>query len=218
MSSELFIISEMWPEVAVEAIYRPYPRKSAKGKALEAIRKALDRIASGEIDGKPRTAEEAITFLRNASDEARQMMYGRQSQHIPHPATYFNGRRYLRKANEEIPKALEDCISILNAYPSVSVDAINVDSHMPVLRIIGRCIECLHDTHGTAAASYIRQRVYRFTELTARWDPSEMQFIPGAKRFFEEKRYEWPDSRFTRKAASGFEAERSQLLRIVGSR
>lgn len=217
MPTELFVVvDDPWPLVAVEAIYKPYPRKAGKERALTSIRKALDRIARGEIDGKPRTQEEAITFLRNASHEARKLMYVRQSQHIPHPSTYFNGSRYLRNAEQEIPESLEECISILSAYPSVRVDAMNVDSHMPVLRIIGECIECLQDTHGKAAASYIRQRVYRFAELVARWPSEEMQFLPGPTKFFSEKRYEWPDSRFVRKAASGFEAERSQLLRIVG--
>lgn len=218
MSTELFIVQETWPEVAVEAIYKPYPRKMGKKRALESIRKALDRIALGEIDGKPRTREEAIAFLRQAADEAHRMMYGRLSQHIPHPSTFFNGSRYLRTAIHDIPESLDECISILSAYPNVHVDAINVDSHMPVLRIISDCIEGLVPTHGSAAASYIRQRVYRIAELVARWPSEEMQFLPGAKRFFEEKRYEWPDSRFQRKAANGFEAERSQLLRIVGGR
>lgn len=217
MTQQELIPLPAWPDVVVETIYSAYPRKKgSKPKGLESIRKALDRIVAGEIDGQPRTPAEAIYFLRQATDEARREMFGRMSQFVPHVTTYYNQSRYVRKQEKYVPEALGECRSILNAYPGVHVTSSNIDAYMPVLKIIDGCIRGLKVRQGDAAASYIRQRVVRFAECVAKWPDDEHQYIPGPAKFFSEGKYEQHERHWTRKAANGFGAEREQLGRIMG--
>lgn len=66
--------------IAAERIYQLYPRKVGHGKAIEAIRKALG-ISSEEI-----LAEAVREFAKSPA--------GMAGQFCPHPATWFNHRRW----------------------------------------------------------------------------------------------------------------------------
>lgn len=219
MTQQELIPSTEWPGVVVEAIYMAYPRKKgSKPKSLESIRKALDRIASGEIDGQGRAPADAIYFLRQKTDEARRELFGRLSQFIPYATTYYNQSRYLRREEKYVPDALGECKLILETYPGVKVSAANLDAHMPVLKIIDGCIRGLKASKGDAAASYIRQRVFRFAECVSKWPEEDMQYLPGPAKFFSEGRYEQHERHWTRKPVADFGSEREQLRRILGGR
>lgn len=74
----------------IESIYQQYPRKEAKGRALPAIKKALDNLDE----------EDPVNALR-----ARVMMYaaspaGHKGQFVPLPASWFNDKRYLDDPKE----------------------------------------------------------------------------------------------------------------------
>lgn len=208
---------EEWPPVVLESIYKEYPRK-IRARALEHIAKSLDRILAGEIDGSPRTRIEAVDYLRSRVCDARVQMGGRLPKHIPHPATYFGQSRYLR-AQATITAELEnldDCKSILQAYPRISLTDANLDAHMAVLRVIDSHISYLKPSLGSAAASHIRVRVARFAECVFRWPEEDLQFVPGPLKFFSERRYEQDERHWHRTEKQGFGAERDQIRRVVG--
>src|SRR5271168_1590089 len=100
-----------WPPVALLSIYKLYPRKMAKAKAICEIRGALNRICDGEIDGKDRTMEEAIEYLRGKTEEALTTFAGRDKKYIPHPTTYYHQSRYLRPAPQQadVPTRFDEC-------------------------------------------------------------------------------------------------------------
>lgn len=64
----------------VEAIYAAYPRRVGKGQAVRAITAAL-KIATYDV-------------LLEAVEEYATAKAGEDPQFIPHPATWFNGRRW----------------------------------------------------------------------------------------------------------------------------
>jgi hypothetical protein len=65
-----------------ERIYQEYPRKEGRGVAIESISKALKEGANPqELIGKVRQFSEC--------------MRGKEMQFIPHPATWFNQKRWL---------------------------------------------------------------------------------------------------------------------------
>lgn len=206
------IAEDIFPPVAVESIRRSYIWLRRKESEELAIRKALDRLVQGET-GEAMTPADAITFLRSRIVEARQSFVGRERKFTPHLTTYLNQRRYLVVDRLPPPENLGDAISILSCYPTIP--EVDVDAHMPVLRVIAAHIDYLQPTHGAAAASYIRTRTLRFAEIVHRWPEGEMQFIPGADRFFKERRYEQDERHWVRTAKAGFESERDQLHRIV---
>lgn len=210
--TELLQVESAYPPAAVDSIRRSYLHLRKKGAEETAIRKALDRLVQSET-GKPMTPEDAIAFLRSRVFEARQAFAGREKMYVPHLTTYLNQRRYLVVAQLPPPENLEDAVSILGCYPTIT--AVDVDAHMGILRVIASHIDYLKPTHGSAAASYIRTRTLRFAEIVNRWPAEEMQFIPGADRFFKERRYEQDERHWVRTAKSGFESERQQLQRVI---
>lgn len=157
----------------------------------------------------------AIAFLRIHLAEASRSMYGREKKYVPHLTTFLNQSRYLVTASVEAPPNLAEAIDILKLYPGVVVEDSAYQVHLPVLRVIDSHIDFYKATHGAAAASYIRQRVFRYAECVAKWDSSELQYVPNPMKFFQERRYEQPDSRWERKPAQGFGAERQQIDRLV---
>ena len=64
----------------IEAIYQAYPRRVGKQAALKAIEKARDHISYSE--------------LLAAVTEYAAAVSGSDKQYIPHPATWFNNRRW----------------------------------------------------------------------------------------------------------------------------
>ena len=209
--------SDPWPDVVCESIRKPYPHPRDKKTEMAAVRRTLDRLCAGELDGEPMAPQAAIAFLREKVEGAAELFYGREKKFVPHLTTYLNQSRYLKTETTELPQNLEEAMSILKLYPGISVHDVDVQSHLPVLKVIDAHIEYYKATHGAAAASFIRQRVFRFAECVAKWSEQEYQYIPNPMKFFGERRYEWPDSRYSRKAPTGYEAERQQIHRVAAT-
>jgi len=204
-----------WPLVAVESIYKVYPRKTGKPKALESIRKSLDRIAGGEVDGTTRSVEQSVTYLRDRTAAFAQAVSTRPPKSIPHPTTFYNQSRYIRRENLPLPKELATCKAILCEYPGIHVDDTNVDAFGDMLRLIEQEVEFLRPTHGPMAGKFLQWRVQTFASCVSIWPESEVRFIPNAKTFFSERRY-MQDERFWSRTEqlSGYEADRAQAGRI----
>ena len=205
-------LEDPFPEVAIESLRKIFPYPRNRKLELVCVYKTLERLVQGET-GSPMTPAEAVTYLRGRLEIAATALAGRAKKFTPHLTSYLNGRKYLTTAPPETPKNLEDAISVLACYPTITT--VDVDAHMPILKIIDQHIEYWRATHGAAAASYLRQRTMRYAELVARWPPGESQFIPGADKWFRERRYEQREDLWVRTAKTGFESERAQLQRIM---
>jgi hypothetical protein len=209
---DLLPIVELYAEVALDAIRRPFPFPRSRKLELVAVRKALDRLVQGET-GTPMTPQEAVTYLRGRIEAGAQALAGREKRYCPHLTTWVNQRRYLAFMPQETPKNLEEAISVLSCYPTITT--VDVDAHMPILKVIDQHIEYWRATHGAAAASYLRQRTHRYAEIVARWPREDLQFVPNPLRWFTERRYEQRDELWGRTPKAGFESERSRLHLIA---
>lgn len=82
-----------------ELVYNAYPRKVAKAKALRAIEKAVDHLATGR--DLPRMDEsQALEYLRGRVLAFARSPAGQAGDFTPHPATWFNTQRYLDDERE----------------------------------------------------------------------------------------------------------------------
>lgn len=201
-----------WPLVALEPIRNLFPYPRNRKIELDAMCRALDRLCAGEKSGMKMGAEDAMDFLSCSVYAASQELANREKKYTPHFSTWLNQSRYLVRT-EPLPENLDDAISILACYPTVT--QVDLKTHMGVLRVIDNNIQMLAATHGTAAASYIRTRTFRFAECVRRWPEEEMKFIPGVEKFFRERRYEQHERFWTRNQNNGYQSERAQLLRIL---
>lgn len=207
--TELLPIASPYPDVAVEAIRKGYLHPRNRKLELICVRKALDRLVQGET-GKMMEPEEAMAYLLQRVVMAKTLFGGRTKAHTPHLSTWVNQRRYLTvDKGVETPKNLEDAVSILECYPTVTT--VDVDAHMSTLLVIDSLIDFTRATHGAAAVSYIRQRTMRYRECVSRWPSEEMQFVPSALKFFRERRFEQDDRHWERTPKAGYQSERSQL-------
>lgn len=214
--TDFLTIPDPFPPALLDGLRKRYPHygRGTPAGALKALRCALVRLTEGELDGKPLAPEEAAAFLRGKIEQARIEFAGREAKFIPHFQSWLNSRHYLSTAIEAPPPDnLQSAIEILALYPTVQ--HVDVKMHMPVLRIIDEHVKFYEATHGSAAAAYIRQRVYRYAECVGKWPEHEKQFVPGAERFFRERRYEQSEDRWARTAAAGYQSERAQLQRIM---
>lgn len=91
--ASLGALSEPHPDLV---IYEAYPRKEGKGAALESIRKAVARLVKGEAPHPPMPKLDAQRYLMRRVLEYERSPAGRQPDKtkIPHPATWFNQKRY----------------------------------------------------------------------------------------------------------------------------
>lgn len=201
-----------FPDVVLEALRKLFPYPRAKANEMKCLRATLERLTQGEADGKPMNPQEAIAYLREKMAAAGQALAGREKRYVPHLTTWLNGRRYLTPTLPP-PANLEEAIGILACYPTIT--EVDVQAHMPVLRIIDENLRYLQATHGSAAASYMRTRTLRFAECVQRWPSGEMQFVPGADKFFKERRYAQDERFWNRNQANGFQSEREQLSRLL---
>jgi uncharacterized protein YdaU (DUF1376 family) len=80
-------------------IYGEYPRMVARGPALKAIEKAVDRLRKGEAGMPPMEMREARVFLYKRTQVYARSPQGQRKGEdkslIPHPATWFNASCYL---------------------------------------------------------------------------------------------------------------------------
>ena len=82
------------PSPEAIAIYAEYPKKVARGPALTAIARALDRLASIPPDGCNGEFD-PLPWLLGKVKEYAKARAGQETRFTPHPATWFNGERYL---------------------------------------------------------------------------------------------------------------------------
>ena len=205
-----------WPNPTLMSIYVVYPNKQNRGKSLERIREALNRICAGEIDGKPRTQEEAVAFLRERTEEARRFFYGREKHWVPHSTTWFHQSRYLRPHVEggEVPENLEACVQILAAYPTtpgVPTVRANVNSFLPALRAIDAILKS-----ETISFEDLLRRVKLYRDCVSEWPKDDLKYIPNPRRWFDEHRFEQSEDQWRRKPSiANYQSERNQVLRLV---
>ena len=215
----------IWPEPVLLSIYNAFPRRTGRPRALVEIAAALDRISQGEIDGRPRTPEEAIAFLREKTDEARAELVVREKKFIPHPATFFHQSRYLRtKKQQELPARLEECIAILSLYPKMPAPTAiraGLETFLPALMAIDRVIERAvnqeqaEEYRQLSEANWIvflKDRTALYAACVSTWQPQELQFVPNPKRWYEEARFEQPEQQWTR---NSYSAERDQIRKLL---
>lgn len=212
--TDLLTVSDPFPEVAIESLRKIFPYPRSRKLELVCVHKTLERLVQGET-GSPMTPAEAVSYLRGRLEAAAQALGGRAKAYTPHLTTYLNGRRYLTATPQETPKNLEDAISILGCYPNIDVKPQTIQAWMSVLQIINDQIKFLQQTHGQAAASYIRTRVIRFAEMYSRWPDEERQFLASPRKFFEEQRWNQDERHWQRISKSGFISERAQISRLV---
>lgn len=102
----------------LEAIYKCYPRKVGRGKALKAITKAFQRLLSGEdaVDGLIRSYEDVLAYIVARVQKFAQSPAGQAGEYTPHPATWLNDKRYLdddrewqRESSAETVEICERC-------------------------------------------------------------------------------------------------------------
>jgi hypothetical protein len=222
MTDALFPLTPTYPESVLLSIYQAYPRKCNRKEALKRIREALDRICAGEIDGDKRSVQEAITFLRGKTDEARQMMAGREESWIPHATTYYHQSRYLRAQIDRIPEMparLANCINILAKYPKmprrVDIER-NVNAFMPALAAIDKALERMEQhQHPINCARRLESRTELYAMAVKQWPVEDLQFVPNPKRFYDEDRFNHDEATWNRQPANGFGQEREQLKRLL---
>ena len=201
-----------YPAATLLSLYAAFPRRTGRPRALDKLGEALDRISQGEIDGKPRTTEEAVPYLREKIMGFAVEMAGREAKWIPHPATWLHQSRYLRSARvEELPESLDDCIAILAKYPTApSEHAIRhrLQSFMPVLRVIQKELEDLPSdvncpvprNKPKMVVSYLMERTMIYAQCVKSWAPEEVQYVPNPKKWFSERRYEQHQSIWKRRS------------------
>lgn len=207
----------MIPEPTLLSLYAAYPRKTGRKQTLPKLAEALERISQGEIDGAPRTEAEAVTWLRERIDTFRLEVAGREERFIPHMTTWLNRRRYLRtEKTEEMPKRLEVCVAVLAMYPKMPTQehiAQNVASFLPGLNAIDRCIA----GQPASFVEYLGERVATYAFHVSRWPQAELQYVPSPQRWFSERRFEQHEQLWIRSVPAGYEQERAQVKRLLGS-
>lgn len=86
-------------EAELRLVYVAYPRKVGAMKAMEAIRKAVTHLGTGE--NRPvMSIPEALEFLQERAKRFAESVSGQQGEYTPHPATWFNQGRYLDDESE----------------------------------------------------------------------------------------------------------------------
>ena len=86
-------------EAELERIYFAFPRQTKKPKALQAIRTALQHLASGK-DMPPLTGGDALVFLYDKVTKYAQSPAGNAGEFTPHPSNWFNQQQYMDDERE----------------------------------------------------------------------------------------------------------------------
>ena len=214
MTDSLFPTETTWPAAVLESIYKIYPRKDSKKQAMQRIAEALHRICTGEIDGEPRTQADAVTYLRQKTEEARTLLYGKETRFIPYPSTYFHQSRYLRPmtAPTEVPPEVEAAIRILAQYPNSRPERVIRADIKPFLAALAAISKALD----TNTEVYLMGRVMEYADAVSTWQAEDRRYIPSVVRWFGEQRFTQDGRLWQRNANGGFQAERDQLRRVVG--
>lgn len=206
-----------FPEPALLSIYKAYPRKEARSQALREIAAALERICGGEIDGRERTPEEAVVWLRQRTLDAAVELGAREKKWIAHPGTFFHQSRYLRmeKQDEDLPANLEDCIAILGLYPKMPAAAsirANLKPFLPTLRAVSHALSTLQCDN---AVQYLIHRTATYASCVYGGGKEALQYVPSATKWYAERRYEHDESTWVRKAGYDYNVERDQIRRVL---
>jgi hypothetical protein len=89
-------------EPHISEIYKLYPRKEARGAAFKAIASALQRLLRGEDSpgGLFHSLDDAVIYLCQRVKLFASSPAGQAGEFTPHPATWFNQKRYLDDESE----------------------------------------------------------------------------------------------------------------------
>ena len=216
-----------WSPQAVESIRELYPRKINKKAELKKIEDALTRIVNGEIDGTSRSPEQAILYLREQTNFARQSFAGREKQYIPHATTFYNQRRYLQYSQALTLEALspdrvKDAVTILFEYPNIiRIPLDDINTYAPLILAVDKELMSLmkQDRTRDEAYNFLLSKTKRYAEAIQTWPKEELRYVPRAAKWFSDKRYNQNELLwFRERANSGYEAEREQVARVTGSR
>ena len=206
----------VWPEVTLNSLRKPYPFPRSKPAELLSLRKALNRLTQGERDGKEMAPEEAIAFLRSRIELAAQQLAGKAKGFTPHLTTWLNQSRYLRSGAVLLadPQKTGDAMRILSAFPWRTGMPRNTEHLAPLLADIERGIEELRVIHGDAAPAWMLRQVQKFAQIVAAMSDEARQWMPGARKFFEEQKWRLDDRHWDRRPAVGYQSERAQMARV----
>jgi hypothetical protein len=212
-----------WNEDAVASIYGLYPRKVDRKRGIVRICQALTRIANGEIDGKPRSAEESIAYLRERTEVARAKYAGRSKEYIPHVATFYHQRRYLSlKAVVTLDGISNDrimmAVNILSQFPGIGpIPMDDLQPLAPLLLIVDNELEQLRHNRQLAggAYEYLLGKTRDYAAAVATWRSEDQQYVSSPEKWYALKRYRQPKARWRRDNSSGWQAEREQVARVI---
>lgn len=204
-----------WVPSALKSIYVLYPNKQNRKMSYQRIEEALNRIAEGEIDGLPRTQKEAIEFLRGRTEEARHAYLSRERKWVPHSTTWYNQSKYLSPPGakqEELPAQLEACVRILSFYPTTPSEVTirgNVSAFLPALHAIDQALLIID-------LQELQRRTRHYRDCVEQWGTEDKRYIPAAKRWFGERKFEQDPKLWERKSGNNPDAERDQVRRVLG--
>lgn len=213
----------MVSDAALESIYTEYPRKAGrKAKSLESIRKAIERICSGEIDGKPRAEEDAIVWLRGKVTEKAFELQMRVEEFRPHATTWFNQKRYLREPETvEMPEGWERVMEVVRQHPRPVPWMLASDASLGAL-LIRRILQSGENMvrHGASPSlaaflDWLEGKTRLYAECVKEWPDGEKKYIVGAGRWYQEHRYLEEDESTWRRVGYGATEERKQIARIA---
>jgi hypothetical protein len=94
-------------------IWKLYPRKVGRRKALTAIRHAIERLVAGESGTKMKKSK-AIAELSKAVSLYSTSNDARRGPFTPHGTTWFNQSRYLDDPNEWFHQTEDERMRALN--------------------------------------------------------------------------------------------------------
>jgi len=216
-----------WSVDAVDSIRILYPRKVNKKVECQRIKEALDRICNGEIDGKARSEEQAVLYLRERTEAAKQKFAGRPRKLIPHATTFYHQRRYLQLQQAVSLDGLSQeritmAVNVLSVYPGVGkINLDDLNAYAALLLTVDEELTSLTKppSNRDSAYEYLLKKVKLFANCVAEWPQEDWKFIPSPENWFKKKQYEQDARRWIRNgnATSGYQAEREQLLRVTGA-
>jgi hypothetical protein len=92
-------VSKKISESYIAEIYDCYPRKLGKGHAYKAIASALRKLLEQKKE-LFHSLDDAAVYLKQRTKLFARSPAGQAGQYTPHPATWFNGERYLDDESE----------------------------------------------------------------------------------------------------------------------
>lgn len=91
------VLSKKITEPIISEIYKCYPRKEGRGAAFKSIAAALERLLKGQDSPGDlfHSLDDAVIYLTQRVKLFAGSPAGQAGEYTPHPATWFNQKRYL---------------------------------------------------------------------------------------------------------------------------